>query len=746
MVREKEVYGLIVLDAREANIGLLKGKAIESLKHLESTVPSKSVKGGMCIHRSSLIQLENGEIIPVEELKNGRKILSYSFKRMRPIFTNSFKIMKRKASIAFEIITKEPHFRIIATPEHKVFVLTENGIEQRYVEDLKIGDRLLAIKKIEMNNSSSTLNKKFCQVLGYMLGDGTLDGNRIILYEKDFQLVNFYSKLITKVFRKKPKILRYGKTYEIRLYSINTVKFLNKNYGELLVRSVDRKIPLPLMRSSNISLAKFIRGLFDAEGYITQKKIAICLTNEKIIATLQSLLLRFGIVSSISGPDKLGRYTLQITNPLYAKKFYQKIGFSSKEKNRKLKGILRKSSHSLVDRVPILGSLARKKLEEINLNKQYFNEISTFLVNKRNISYGVFYNRLLKKIKLRLRELTTNNTHNIRKLRMLLRLKQTDVAKAIGCSATTVCDLERNKYRNPILKNAILKYLLKEKKNLAKKTKKTLDYFIRLFNSNLIQTIVQKKNLITTSDIFYDLYVPRYNSFIVNGLLVHNSQRRYDRIREDAINEFLTKVGEIASKLFLEQKDLKGVIIGGPGYVKELLLKEDYLHYQIKNKILGIKDTSYTGEYGLEELVNRSEDLLREASIAKEKVLLNKFFIEIQKSGKVSYKFEEIENALNIGAVDTLLISDAFDLIKAKLECDCGEKEVRMERSLLAQQICKKCGKEMKVKEVKEIVDELIDTAKKFGTKVEFISTDTREGIQFKQLSGIGAFLRYKLT
>jgi peptide subunit release factor 1 (eRF1) len=49
-------------------------------------------------------------------------------------------------------------------------------------------------------------------------------------------------------------------------------------------------------------------------------------------------------------------------------------------------------------------------------------------------------------------------------------------------------------------------------------------------------------------------------------------------------------------------------------------------------------------------------------------------------------------------------------------------------------------------KEVKEIVDELIDTAKKFGTKVEFISTDTREGIQFKQLSGIGAFLRYKLT
>jgi peptide chain release factor subunit 1 len=56
MVREKEVYGLIVLDAREANIGLLKGKAIEPLKHLESTVPSKSVKGGMSQKRYDRIR------------------------------------------------------------------------------------------------------------------------------------------------------------------------------------------------------------------------------------------------------------------------------------------------------------------------------------------------------------------------------------------------------------------------------------------------------------------------------------------------------------------------------------------------------------------------------------------------------------------------------------------------------------------------------------------------------------------
>ncbi|MBI2005524.1 MAG: hypothetical protein HYS80_02055, partial [Candidatus Aenigmarchaeota archaeon] len=35
--------------------------------------------------------------------------------------------------------------------------------------------------------------------------------------------------------------------------------------------------------------------------------------------------------------------------------------------------------------------------------------------------------------------------------------------------------------------------------------------------------------------------------------------------------------------------------------------------------------------------------------------------------------------------------------------------------------------------------------AQNFGTKVEIVSTDTPEGMQFKQLGGIGGFLRYKL-
>lgn len=51
MVEEKEKYGLIVLDRREATIGILTGKVVETMKHLTSAVPGKIRKGGQSAPR-----------------------------------------------------------------------------------------------------------------------------------------------------------------------------------------------------------------------------------------------------------------------------------------------------------------------------------------------------------------------------------------------------------------------------------------------------------------------------------------------------------------------------------------------------------------------------------------------------------------------------------------------------------------------------------------------------------------------
>lgn len=232
------------------------------------------------------------------------------------------------------------------------------------------------------------------------------------------------------------------------------------------------------------------------------------------------------------------------------------------------------------------------------------------------------------------------------------------------------------------------------------------------------------------------------------------SQHRYDRLREDAVHEFLTKVGEAANQLLLGQEDMKGLIIGGPGPIKDRFAKGDYLNYQLKNKLLGVKDTSYTGEFGLHELVERSEDLLKEAAVMHERKLLEKFFLALQKGGLVVYGVEEVKHALTSGAVDTLLISEAFEWMRVSLKCQCGNEEQRDigKRELESLKIekkklkCGKCSGPMEVVESKDLVEILIEEAGKVGTKVEFISRDTREGEQFHELGGIGALLRYKLS
>jgi len=45
----------------------------------------------------------------------------------------------------------------------------------------------------------------------------------------------------------------------------------------------------------------------------------------------------------------------------------------------------------------------------------------------------------------------------------------------------------------------------------------------------------------------------------------------------------------------------------------------------------------------------------------------------------------------------------------------------------------------------KEIFKELAKEAEKYGAVVEVISTDTEEGLQFYNLGGVGAILRFKI-
>ncbi|MEM4264158.1 MAG: peptide chain release factor aRF-1, partial [Thermoplasmata archaeon] len=103
------------------------------------------------------------------------------------------------------------------------------------------------------------------------------------------------------------------------------------------------------------------------------------------------------------------------------------------------------------------------------------------------------------------------------------------------------------------------------------------------------------------------------------------SARRFERLIEVAAHEFYKKIADIANEAFLNEKELKGILVGGPGPTKEFFLKEGYLHHELQKKVLETFDTGYTDEYGLREMVEKAKETLADLDLMREKRLMQRF-------------------------------------------------------------------------------------------------------------------------
>src|SRR3989338_8961276 len=79
MTEVKEVYGLLVIERKEATIGLLEGTQIKVLQKMSSGVPGKIRAGGQCLSPDTLIMKDNGELIEINESHNPLFVMSENF-------------------------------------------------------------------------------------------------------------------------------------------------------------------------------------------------------------------------------------------------------------------------------------------------------------------------------------------------------------------------------------------------------------------------------------------------------------------------------------------------------------------------------------------------------------------------------------------------------------------------------------------------------------------------------------------
>jgi len=184
------------------------------------------------------------------------------------------------------------------------------------------------------------------------------------------------------------------------------------------------------------------------------------------------------------------------------------------------------------------------------------------------------------------------------------------------------------------------------------------------------------------------------------------SAARFSRVRDNLTKAWYEEVSLKTNAVLGPVEDLKGIIVGGPSQTKESFLREEKLSPELKKKVIAVIDTGYAGADGIKELLNKSQEVIAGEDVIIEKKLITEFFRRLAKDEKVTYGLEKIINAVKLGAVEKILITDNLP---------------------------------------PETIEKLMDLAKQYKTEVKIVSTDTEEGEQLKLMGGTGAFLRYDI-
>jgi peptide subunit release factor 1 (eRF1) len=143
MLEIKELYGLFVIDRKEATIGLLEGKKIKIFQHLESGVPGKVRVGGQCLSEDTLIMTEKGNKM-LKDIQIGDKLESLDIEKNKIIFSKCINKWKRVKEEIINIKTKTN--KISCSYDHLLFL----WIEDRLVE---INAGIIEKGAILLNNS-----------------------------------------------------------------------------------------------------------------------------------------------------------------------------------------------------------------------------------------------------------------------------------------------------------------------------------------------------------------------------------------------------------------------------------------------------------------------------------------------------------------------------------------------------------------------------------------------------------------
>lgn len=232
------------------------------------------------------------------------------------------------------------------------------------------------------------------------------------------------------------------------------------------------------------------------------------------------------------------------------------------------------------------------------------------------------------------------------------------------------------------------------------------------------------------------------------------SALRFARLRLEKRHNYVRKVAETAVQMFITDNkcNVRGLVLCGSADFKNDLQSDDNFDPRLLKAVIKTVDVSYGGESGFNQAIELSAETLGSVKLIQEKRLIQKWFDEIaMDTGKYCFMIKDTLNALEQGAVDTLLVWDQLDADRVVLKNNSNQEETVLYLTSEQQKNdkyfkCERTGVDLEVVSKENLTDYLAENFKQWGCILEFVTNRSQEGSQFcRGFGGIGGMLRWKL-
>lgn len=230
------------------------------------------------------------------------------------------------------------------------------------------------------------------------------------------------------------------------------------------------------------------------------------------------------------------------------------------------------------------------------------------------------------------------------------------------------------------------------------------------------------------------------------------SSGRFARIRDEKRHNYVHKVAEFATKMFIKDNKptVSNIVLAGLADFKNDLFASKLFDKRLKSIVSKVVDVSYGGENGFNQAIELAAESMANTKFIREKQIVQAFMNEIaQDSNKYCFGIADTMSALEMGAVDTLLVWDNLphqriglhnnstgaDYVKIMSTSDEHDADNFVDNGIT-----------LKVTDRSPFVEWIAEHYQQFGTSLELISDSSTEGSQFVNgFGGVGATLRWRV-